>query len=111
MELIRQVAQTSATVMIRGESGTGKELVARTIHANSSRKYFAIVPINCGALPDSLLESELAQRTRFRRAGRGIFLDRTGSPTLKKTLRIAYGAPAMAAGVGTSATMVMWISP
>ena len=39
MELIRQVAQTSATVMIRGESGTGKELVARTIHANSSRKY------------------------------------------------------------------------
>ena len=59
MDLIRQVAPTNSTVMIRGESGTGKELVARTIHANSARKYFPIVPINCGALPDSLLESEL----------------------------------------------------
>ena len=97
MELIRQVAQTNATVMIRGESGTGKELVARTIHANSQRKYFPIVPINCGALPDSLLESELFGHERgaftgaqFRRKGRfemadggTLFLDEIGSSTPK----------------------------
>jgi DNA-binding NtrC family response regulator len=97
MELIRQVAQTNATVMIRGESGTGKELVARTIHANSQRKYSPIVPINCGALPDSLLESELFGHERgaftgaqFRRKGRfemadggTLFLDEIGSITAK----------------------------
>ena len=97
MELIRQVAQTSSTVMIRGESGTGKELVARTIHANSARKYFAIVPINCGALPDSLLESELFGHEKgaftgaqFRRKGRlemadggTLFLDEIGSISSK----------------------------
>ncbi|MBU1298949.1 MAG: sigma-54 dependent transcriptional regulator [Bacteroidetes bacterium] len=58
-ELITSVAKTDTTVLIRGESGTGKELVARVIHANSSRKYFPIIPVNCGALNDNLLESEL----------------------------------------------------
>ncbi|MCC6406295.1 MAG: sigma-54-dependent Fis family transcriptional regulator [Planctomycetes bacterium] len=59
LDLVRSVADTDATVLIRGESGTGKELVAQAIHANSRRRYFPIVPVNCGALSESLLESEL----------------------------------------------------
>jgi transcriptional regulator with PAS, ATPase and Fis domain len=59
MELVQHVAKTDATVLVLGESGTGKELIARAIHANSHRRYFPIVPVNCGALPESLLESEL----------------------------------------------------
>ncbi len=59
IELIQHVAKTDATVLIRGESGTGKELIARAIHANSARRYFPIVPVNCGAVPNELLESEL----------------------------------------------------
>ncbi|MBI5648570.1 MAG: sigma-54-dependent Fis family transcriptional regulator [Ignavibacteriae bacterium] len=58
-DLVRTVAPTKSTVLIRGESGTGKELIARAIHANSTRKYFPIIPVNCGALSESLLESEL----------------------------------------------------
>jgi two-component system response regulator PilR (NtrC family) len=57
--LIRQVADTTSTVLVSGESGTGKELVARAIHFNSSRKNHPFVTINCGALPETLLESEL----------------------------------------------------
>ncbi len=58
-ELIRTVGDSEAVVIIRGESGTGKELVARAIHANSGRKYGPLVALSCGALPDTLLESEL----------------------------------------------------
>jgi DNA-binding NtrC family response regulator len=58
-ELITTVAPTDTTVMIRGDSGTGKELVAKAIHINSKRKYFPIIPVNCGALAETLLESEL----------------------------------------------------
>jgi DNA-binding NtrC family response regulator len=58
-ELIRTVAPSEAIVMIRGESGTGKELIARAIHANSKRKYGPLSALNCGSLPETLLESEL----------------------------------------------------
>lgn len=56
---IESVAQSNASVIISGESGTGKELVAKAIHANSPRKYFPMVSVHCGALTESLLESEL----------------------------------------------------
>ena len=57
--LIRQVAPTSAAVLITGESGTGKELVARALHNNSKRREGPFVAINCAALPESLIESEI----------------------------------------------------
>jgi len=57
--LIRKASQTSANVFISGESGTGKELVARAVHYNSDRRASAFVPVNCSAIPDTLLESEL----------------------------------------------------
>jgi len=56
---IESVAQSNASVIITGESGTGKELVARAIHANSPRRFFPLVSVHCGALTESLLESEL----------------------------------------------------
>jgi len=59
MNLVAQVADTDATVLIEGESGTGKELIARALHFNSSRKNKKLMVINCGALPENLLESEL----------------------------------------------------
>jgi DNA-binding NtrC family response regulator len=58
-ELIKTVAKTSTTVMIRGESGTGKEVVAQAIHSESDRRFFPLVIVNCGALSETLLESEL----------------------------------------------------
>ncbi len=103
--LIDKVASTDSTVLILGESGTGKELVARALHFNSSRAANPFVPVNCGAIPEELLESELfghekgaftgAFRTRigrFELAGGGsIFLDEISemSPNLQvKLLRV-----------------------
>jgi two-component system, NtrC family, response regulator HydG len=104
-KLVGQAAATNATVLIRGESGTGKELVARAIHAHSSAANEPFVAVNCAALPNALLESELfghvrgaftgaheSRRGRFAIAGRGtIFLDEIGDTTVEfqtKLLRI-----------------------
>jgi DNA-binding NtrC family response regulator len=58
-ELIKQVAPTQITVLITGESGTGKEMIARTLHALSPRKEKPLITVNCGAIPEGILESEL----------------------------------------------------
>ncbi|MCU7496897.1 MAG: sigma-54-dependent Fis family transcriptional regulator [Ignavibacteria bacterium] len=101
-DLINTVAQTDTTVMIRGESGTGKELVAKAIHINSKRKYFPIVTVNCGALAESLLESELfghekgaftgahyKRKGKFEMADGGtIFLDEIGTVSPKMQIEL-----------------------
>ena len=101
-ELIQTVATTDTTVMIRGESGTGKELVAKAIHINSKRKYFPIVTVNCGALSESILESELfghekgaftgahyKRKGKFEMADGGtIFLDEIGSVSPKMQVEL-----------------------
>ncbi|EFK09224.1 sigma-54 interaction domain protein [delta proteobacterium NaphS2] len=96
-DLIDRVAPSESTVLITGESGTGKELIAQALHGNSSRCFMPFVAINCGSLPESLLESELfgyekgaftgadhARRGRFEMAQGGtIFLDEIGDISLK----------------------------
>ena len=64
LQLVAQVADTDATVLVQGESGTGKELVARALHDNSHRQDKLLIPVNCGALPEHLLESELFGHVR-----------------------------------------------
>jgi DNA-binding NtrC family response regulator len=95
--LIDTVAKTDTTVLIKGESGTGKELIARAIHSNSSRRYFPFIPVNCGGLPEGILESELFGHERgaftgaqYRRKGKfemadggTIFLDEIGNVSMK----------------------------
>jgi two-component system response regulator HydG len=96
-ELIETVAPTDATVLITGESGTGKEIVARAIHAASPRRYMPMVTIHCGALTETLLESELFGHERgaftgaqFRKKGKfevadggTVFLDEIADISLK----------------------------
>jgi len=100
--LISTVSQTDTTVLILGDSGTGKELVAKAIHLNSKRKYFPMVTVNCGALPESILESELfghekgaftgahyKRKGKFEMANGGtIFLDEIGTISLKVQIEL-----------------------
>jgi two-component system, NtrC family, response regulator AtoC len=58
-KLVARVAESKSTVLLQGESGTGKELIARAIHTNGPRRDKPFIPVNCGALPDTLLESEM----------------------------------------------------
>ncbi len=101
-EMIGQVAQSDATVLIRGESGTGKELIAQAVHYGSRRSEGPFVRVNCAALPESLIESELfghekgafsgavqKREGRFERASGGtIFLDEIGDLTGAIQLRL-----------------------
>jgi DNA-binding NtrC family response regulator len=64
LELIKRFAACEATVLVQGETGTGKELVARAIHYLGERRDFPFIPVNCGALPDSLVESEMFGHAR-----------------------------------------------
>ena len=105
MEQVRIVAPTDAWVLISGENGTGKELIARTIHRMSKRNHKPMVEVNCAAIPEELIESELfghekgaftgattMRKGKFDKAHEGsLFLDEIGDMSLKaqsKTLRI-----------------------
>lgn len=104
-KLIGKVASSDATVLITGETGTGKELIANIIHSNSKHSHGPLIKVNCAALPETLLESELfgheagaftgavkQHKGRFEMANKGtIFLDEVGEMTLgtqKKLLRV-----------------------
>ena len=102
LNLVKTVAPSDSTVVIRGESGTGKELIARAIHSHSSRRYYPIVAVNCGALSETLLESELfghekgaftgaqsRRKGKFEMADRGtLFLDEIGNISQKMQMEL-----------------------
>jgi two-component system response regulator HydG len=102
MDMLRQAASSTATVLLLGESGTGKELAARALHELSNRAKGPFVAINCGALPESILEAELfgvergaftgavARREgRFERANSGtLFLDEVGEMPLTAQVKL-----------------------
>ena len=102
LKQVESVAQTNSSVIITGESGTGKELIARAIHANSPRKFFPFVSVHCGALTESLLESELFghekgaftgamynRKGRFEMADSGsIFLDEIATISTKMQVEL-----------------------
>lgn len=102
MDIIRQAAPSSATVLLHGESGTGKELAARALHELSPRARNAFVAVNCGAIPESILEAELfgvekgaftgavsRREGRFERADRGtLFLDEVAELTLSAQVKL-----------------------
>lgn len=101
-ELIQKLAKVNTSVLIRGESGTGKELVARALHFNSNRKKGPFVAVNCGAIPENLIESELfghekgtftgADRRKIGKfqfaAGGTIFLDEIGDITPQMQVKL-----------------------
>ncbi len=99
---VESVAQSNSSVIITGESGTGKELIAKAIHSNSPRKYFPLISVHCGALTESLLESELFghekgaftgamynRKGRFEMADNGtIFLDEIATVSKKMQVEL-----------------------
>jgi DNA-binding NtrC family response regulator len=102
LEFVEKVADSDSTVLIHGESGTGKELIARTLHFNSRRRDHPLVPVNCGAIPENLLETELfghekgaftgaisTRRGRFELANGGtLFLDEIGEMSLSLQVKL-----------------------
>ena len=108
LELVRKVASSDTTILVLGESGVGKELIARALHYNSPRRDDPFIAVNCGAIPEQLLESELFghvrgaftgahqdREGRFRAAHRGtLFLDEIGDMSRNlqaKLLRVLQG--------------------
>ena len=101
-DMIETVAQTDSTVMIVGESGTGKELVARAIHSSSNRRFFPIITVNCGAVSEGIMESELfghekgaftgahyKRKGKFEMADQGtIFFDEIGNISMKMQMEL-----------------------
>ena len=102
MEMVRQVAPLKSPVILLGETGTGKEVIANTIHFTSTRRSGPLVKVNCGAIPENLIDSELfgyergaftgaitQKKGRFERADAGtIFLDEVGELPLQAQLRL-----------------------
>jgi transcriptional regulator with GAF, ATPase, and Fis domain len=102
MEMVRQVASLASPVILLGETGTGKEVIANTIHFTSTRRSGPLVKVNCGAIPENLIDSELfghergaftgaitQKKGRFERAHAGtIFLDEVGELPLQAQLRL-----------------------
>jgi len=101
-DLIDTVSKTDSTVMVRGESGTGKELVARAIHSRSNRRFFPIITVNCGAVAEGIMESELFGHEKgaftgahYRRKGKfemadggTIFFDEIGNVSMKMQMEL-----------------------
>lgn len=104
MEMVRQVAPLNSPVLLLGETGTGKEVIANAIHYSSPRKDGPFIKVNCGAIPETLLDSELfghekgaftgavsQRRGRFERADKGtIFLDEIGELPLQAQVRLLH---------------------
>ena len=101
-QLIMKVAPSESTVLLLGESGTGKEVIARAVHECSTRSGGPFIPVNCGAIPSELLESELfghekgaftgainARKGRFEMAEAGtLFLDEIGDMPLEMQVKL-----------------------
>ncbi len=104
MEMVRQVAHLDSPVLLLGETGAGKEVIANAIHYSSPRKDGPFIKVNCGAIPETLLDSELfghekgaftgaiaQKRGRFERADKGtIFLDEIGELPLQAQVKLLY---------------------
>jgi len=122
LDLVRRVAPSDATVLIEGETGTGKELIARAVHQHSPRHNAPFLPINCGALPETILESELFGHVKgaftdakankkglFEEADTGtIFLDEiseTSPSTQVKLLRVLQDGEVRRVGSNTPITV------
>ncbi len=102
LDQVRVVAETDSTVIINGDSGTGKELIAKAIHMNSSRRFFPMVTVHCGAIAENLMESELfghergaftgaqyARKGKFEMAdGATLFLDEISTISMKMQIEL-----------------------